>query len=672
MMSGNRLPLALLGALALAALAFAILRGRASEEPAPAAVEQRTEGPGGADSAPLRREADANAQDTEPSPEPVRAEVPSASPGRGADQGFRGRVVDEFGTPVEGATLHLVEARGQQDVFTALIMKERGVVVPPVAKSETDRGGRFELGIRTVAPSGYDLFVTSDRHASLTVPKLTAFADRFVDIGDLRLPRGVTLTGRVTAQGGNGFPVPDARVTVRPSGILPTFGTAPDQAQGIEARTNAAGEYHVDNLAPGLVAVSVVAAGFAKVERLNVELRPDVENRVEFELPKGKAISGLVLDTSGHPVEDARVDAMLIHAQNPMTASARSDADGRFEVLGLVDGPYQIVVVADGYAREQQNRVPAGEREVRFVLTPQASVALRVLGRAGPLTRYDALLRAYHQEHDTIGHVPTARVEPVLPGDLRDGLYRLRDVDAGTYVVQIDADGYARSFSAPFTVTLDGVEPTVQIQMSEGGTLSGRVVGQDGRPIQGVEVATLPNFLEDGPFAVMIGEMVPHRITRASTKTAPNGRFELPRLAAGEYQIRIEHPDFATLRRKGLEIVEGETLDLGDIALARGTLVEGTVVIDGAPAGQVKVTVTSIPDPRLPGIPRMQVDAVSTDDGRFVLPRRIPPGNYQAQAARQTLPNPILQVVDYQNTRTEFAIAPGQQKQELHFTLKSD
>jgi hypothetical protein len=63
--------------------------------------------------------------------------------------------------------------------------------------------------------------------------------------------------------------------------------------------------------------------------------------------------------------------------------------------------------------------------------------------------------------------------------------------------------------------------------------------------------------------------------------------------------------------------------------------------------------------------------AVSDDQGRFTLDRRLPPGRYQGQAARQTLPNPILQVMDYQKSRQEFGIAVGQESHELHFTLTS-
>lgn len=668
MRTAFRWPLAAVAVLACAALVVVLLRDGSGTAPGPGGVapEAVVETP---EPVPVRT---ADAGDATGEREPIRSEVSPTPDAPGAAHGVRGRVVDEAGSPVADAVVHLFASHRAQDLQMALVLQRKEVVVPPVAQARTDQAGRFELGVRTVGEGGYDIVVVSRRHPPHTVPNVTLFDGRFVEIDDVVLPRSLTVVGRVTVQGSHGFPIPDARVTLEPSNLRATFNLAPGHENGLEVRTDAAGGYRFDNVAAGFVTVTAVAPGFARVERLSVDVRPDVENRVDFELPRGHSIAGTVVATDGAPVANARIDAALLDARNRLEASAISDAAGHFEVLGLVDGAYRLVVFADGYVRGERKPVRAGARDERLVIQPQSSVALRVEGGEGPLTRYDALLRLYHAEQDTIGHVPTAQVQAVLPRDVEDGWFRIPDVDPGTYVVQVEADGYARSFSEPFEVAPNAPEVRVELAMSRGGALTGRVVGPDGAPVADAQVETLPGFVEDGPLAEVMGRMVPHRTTRAVVRTQRDGTFTLPRLAAGEYQLRIEHPHHSTLRLRELPVADGETHDLGDLQLVPGAEIRGKVMLDGAPAGQIKVAITSIPDPTQPNAPSVHTEAVTADDGTFVLPRRLPPGEYQARAARQTLPNPILQVVDYQKTRQEFAIQPGQTAKELHFSMTSD
>jgi protocatechuate 3,4-dioxygenase beta subunit len=597
--------------------------------------------------------------------EPTRAELPAEPSARQHSQGVRGRVVDEAGAPVANATVRLDESLGQSDPFAALLRSRGGAVVAPVAATKTDPLGRFELGVRTVAPGGYDLHVIGERYVGQTVPGLVPPVGRYLDLGDVTLPRGLTLTGRVT---GHGEPIADARVTVWPASAV--SGAVPGRTEGLEVRTDAAGHYRVDNLPDGLASVAAVASGFAPKERQSVAIRPDAENCVDFELPEGLSIRGMVVDAEGRPIAKARVDAVPVGATDPEVVSAETDATGRFEVLGLVAGPYHMIALADSFGRDERKPVQAGAKDARFVLRRNASIAVRALGRDGPLAQWTALLRAYDAARDTIGPAPTARLWRVAPGDLEDGWFRIPDVGPGTWVVELEADGHARTFSPPVVVARDAADPAVEVALQVGGTLTGRVLGHGDEPVPGVRVESLPDLPQAGLLAEMVGAMRPHRYTYLATQTGPDGAFSLPHLLTGSYRIRFEHPAYAIVRTPAVVVSEGETGSLGVVTLVRGAEVRGTVTLDGAPAAGVKVWITGLPDPNEQTAPVFRAEAETAQDGTFVVPRRLPAGRYDARAMRQAEDNPELRVQDLQDTRRELTIAPGQQSLKLNFSLK--
>ena len=72
---------------------------------------------------------------------------------------------------------------------------------------------------------------------------------------------------------------------------------------------------------------------------------------------------------------------------------------------------------------------------------------------------------------------------------------------------------------------------------------------------------------------------------------------------------------------------------------------------------------------RLHAIATDDAKAVTDEQGGFVLPRRLPPGRYQATAARQG--NPFLMVVDHNKTKQEFTVGSGMTEYPIHFQITS-
>ena len=289
-----------------------------------------------------------------------------------APQGVRGTVVDQQGRPIAGAQTFLFEGQGN-NLFQAMIKMQRGVVTPPVASAVTDADGNFKLGIRSL-PDGatWELRVIDDVHADATRPNLTVFTDQWHDAGRIEMADGIVVQGRVTRLD-TGAPVVEGFVVFKPTTNTLVLGQTPGREEGITVRTDSMGNYRFRNATPGVASIAAYAPRAARVELAHQQVQAGAENRFDFELPPGLSIGGIVTDGGGKPIADARVQVLAISAKNPLTVDTRADRGGRFEALGLVDGPYQVIVTSPGYVRADVKPVMAGKVDEHVVLESQGT-----------------------------------------------------------------------------------------------------------------------------------------------------------------------------------------------------------------------------------------------------------------------------------------------------------
>ncbi len=118
-----------------------------------------------------------------------------------------------------------------------------------------------------------------------------------------------------------------------------------------------------------------------------------------------------------------------------------------------------------------------------------------------------------------------------------------------------------------------------------GAGVTGRAVDDDGRPLEGVALATPP--LWDGPDWDSPGFRSLRPLWQAVS--GADGCFALDSLWAGTFELEWRAPGRAAVVRKPV-LVAGETLDLGDVTLSQGRWIEGLVTdLQGRPVPGARV-----------------------------------------------------------------------------------
>ena len=615
-----------------------------------------------------------------------RTEIQAAT-AADAPQGIRGRVTSPNGGPVEGAQVFLVEA-ASTNIFQRFAAMQAGQIYPPTAQQVTGPDGLFSLGLK--APSGsvtHEIRIQADEFADLVKGPITIQENDWFDCGNVVLEQGAVITGLVSMEG-SGMGIPDARVSVEPMSNMP-FTVTPGREFGLSVMTDAQGFFRIPNAPAGIVKISAVAPEFASFTNPNIQLAKGQAKEVNFQLPRGLSIAGLVIDTGGNRIANATITASSFSVKAPQQEKAYSDRDGAFEILGLHEGPYTITIKAKDFQDHTvSSPVKAGETDAKFVLEKKGSAQLQVLGNGGRvLEKYSVEVLSYFEQTGASNKLLNVPNRSISPRDLKEGVATISGLEAKDYRFMIEAPGFTKTMSDPFKVDLAMESPFLVVQMSKGGTIRGTVLSTLGEPVAGATVESRPNGSMDNPFFMGLQALAGSTTTPARVKTNSQGAFKMERMAEGEYQLKVSHPTYCEALLNDVVLTREADLEVQTIELAPGALITGIALVDGKPAGQVKITVGqplnvtpgAAPPISLPantqGTPTMPFTAeiVSDNQGNFTLPKRVPPGNYAIRAARQAqgAANIFGQLVDFKNTEQTFTVGPATESLEFTFSIQS-
>lgn len=369
-----------------------------------------------------------------------------------------------------------------------------------------------------------------------------------------------------------GRPVADAVVYEGTAREVATSLRRPDDPPRPSARTDDGGrfrlEFEEDDARTGAL-LSARMDGFAPSVVREVELRRDSDTPgVELRLLQGATLSGLVFGPDEQPVSGRAVlIAAVDHGEHLQVST---DDDGRFEVSALQPGRWQVSTFTEdeelAAAGKQRGISVQSQAEVELV---DGEVTEVVLGKAvaGSPRVTGTLMLEGEPTKGLMQWAPLARPkETQLIQVGSDGRYEVDLPTPGRWSVLANVfGGTARGRRVIFDIA-EAEERELDIDL-RGATLFGRVVDEEGDPVEGAGVQL--SVVGDTPRLPVptLGGM--------QARTDEDGRYRFGLLKEGTYIVIVagSQPDDASshaAQASAPVVLDASEVEVPDIVLREG------------------------------------------------------------------------------------------------------
>ncbi|MFT7616567.1 MAG: RNA polymerase sigma-70 factor (ECF subfamily) [Planctomycetota bacterium] len=374
-------------------------------------------------------------------------------------------------------------------------------------------------------------------------------------------------------------------------------------------KTDENGRLALENLAPGDLEFVIRSYGFAAhKETIQVKEGQTVRHRVI--LQKGGIVVGVVTGADGLALE--RVQVNLGRYGDLASHFMRTNAKGEFRFENVVLGKASLTAEKKDCGEAKGSVVvTAAEPSVwnTQLKKPEGSVQGIVLDEGdNPVEGMSVSVMAFTSERYIGGFDKSDK----------NGRFKVTGLEAGL-------SGYTLSVSSPKnSITLrsipgvasgpDIIRVVIPNDAIGVATIIGRIVGKDGRAVSGATISAMRQpFVSGGGTGI---------------KTADGeGRFEFKDISPGRYRFLMRAPLYGSQKSEEKVVLNGQTLDVGDLAF-----------ID---PGRVKINT-----PGLGAGDKTTIYARSLDDGSSIniqaigptsLSQPLAPGHYRLKLGGQEL-----------------------------------
>lgn len=566
------------------------------------------------------------------------------------DNKLTGVVKNDRNEPIAGAEVHLT-------VYLADDLPFIDVPVPDMANEprvRTDSDGRYAfVGIEPRAK--YGIIASHPEYASKRESSMPVGESGVIEQAPIILSKGGQLTGYVYDEARN--VIPDATLFLDGENYISINNQVPPDR--ITTKTNKEGWFSFVNISPGQRTVGVSAPGYGKIQVGGFTFSKDEQYTRDFTLKLAEMICGRVVGAGNEPVVEANVIAVGVsHTQQSGMVTTKSNAQGEFCFENLVPGEYNVIANAKGWRMvpgRNTTRLKSNTSNVVIEMMREATISGVVLDAATGAPVVSCSVRLRHYNGDGVPTSATSADYQTV--NHPKGEFTLETPGPSDYVVEATAAGYAPSFSAPATVEPGKSVNNLIVRLGRGGTIQGRVVDPEGKPIARARVMTQDNTWTDDEFTRAIGIQFPTNATTVDVRTDDAGRFTCTGLKPETYQLVITAAGHTTFNKQNFQVSEGVVTQAGDLQMARGGTVRGTLFdASGKPVANGTVRLRAIDN-------TVYVPTMSTrtgGDGKFVI-NNCPPGRFTLSGMRSggSEGNPFAELLDANSSQVNVIVAEG-------------
>jgi hypothetical protein len=445
---------------------------------------------------------------------------------------LRGRVEDVSGEPVPGASVRLRPAPPPPGTVGVELRRSENT-----ADVEAGHDGAFAFA--EVAPGAVTLEASAEGFLPPEPVELQVLPNGDVqEIQEVRLVlgRGAVVSGWITTAGGE--PVAGAHVRIG----------------AVQSESDAEGRYRLAGVAPGLKGLGVSHPAY-KGRNQQVDVQAG-ENRVDLTLEKGTTVAGRVVDEAGAPRPGAELTLRNRSERGPRGYRASSGADGRFEVLAVPDGSFDLEAEAGGFAPAvHPSVIEVAGRDVdgvEVVLRRGATLSGRIRGlETGQMAEVEVTAErdGRPQRSGMVDHT---------------GRYEIAALEAGDWHLRARLAGGRREADAWVAITAGDREVERDLKLGGGLALGGLVLIEN-RPLPRSRVSLLGLDVT----------------AERGVTTDHQGAFRFEDLEPGRYRVEVTHAERMLSQSEDLELAENREVVI-EIATA---VLSGTVVASGSGEG---------------------------------------------------------------------------------------
>ena len=549
-----------------------------------------------------------------------------AAPLRG--NGLVGQVVDDKQQPVANATLKLSRDPMMGEAISMVWFTGKELTGKSVTAT-TDAQGRFRF--KGIEPArDYFLLASHPDYSSVQEEHIAVGAQGEATAPTIVLSPGSTLSGYVQDIGG--APLSNATLHLDSAYMMGVDQRSPDR---MTTTTDGTGYYEFKNVAGGPRNLTVTADGFGLQIKHNLMFKGQAGDDVtqEFRLQPGHPIAGVVLGPQQEPVVGAEITALNYGNNTSSRGDAVSAEDGSFQIDGLQQGSYVITVNAKGYRQGRLNRIQAGDVNVTIDMMTKACVSGRVVDASGAavptftLTARRTNLNAVNNPAQ--GGIVFENTDIAQSYTDTDGSFELCGFMPGmAYAIHATAPGFAPAQTDVFQVQENQPPAPVQVRLSRGGSIEGRVVDASGAPVSGAQVSSHDTNYNDSLIDSFLGNLVTTKATERKARTDAEGYFKLELLTPGAYKVHVTHPAHTAEVVRDIQVGEGKPAEVGPIQLGQGGTITGKVYDQAGNAlGRGFIQLVSTTDPSF------TYQARTDAEGRYQF-EHVRPGGYKLSATR--------------------------------------
>ncbi len=364
---------------------------------------------------------------------------------------------------------------------------------------------------------------------------------------------------------------------------------------GRTVTTDAEGKYEYASFPlEGIFEMAVTAPGYGSkvVTVRSYEKGSAFPEHLDIELSSARVVRGNVTDAAGHALENVYAAAVASQFGSPQQTdwrTARSSKDGAFEIKDVrPDLRHLVVVRKEGFGtclfELPSDELSHREIDLGVIVLPAArQLSGRVVDDGGkPVGDQCVTLSGWNNDRLRFG-APQLDELDGYAGERQArtdqlGRFSFNDIASGDYRVTTSRPGARKEVTQTAKIT-DADVTGVELVLDVGLSLSGRVIGPDGRGVADVRIHIQSDRSDQ-------------TLSEITLNAAPDGSFHFPFVQAGTYEVTARHypgrgsPRLATLSVHGIAAGrEDLLLNMMSVAKLRGVVLDE----DGHPVENARI-----------------------------------------------------------------------------------